>query len=223
MDRVISVLDYSVLTANAVLPSRRTPARSPSATPRSPARNWRAPPGWIGETSAALLECYVPLETQELLTRHLEDKPDQSVVVIHDRGGSLVPWEVLHFGNRCPAIEAGLSRRFMASSPAVRARSNLPPNAIASRSARGGSLPAICSLPSRKASSCRAVRGSRVQRGSRCSSSRLSKANILGQAVDRRVRHSALCRPCRFRRRRSRPERGALPRRHADWPGLCAL
>jgi CHAT domain len=125
----IAALDYSVLTANfgptIETHSRTVTKRDTEVAGAKLAGTTRMD----GEISAALLECYVPLETQELLTRHLEDKPDQSVVVIHDRGGSVVPWELLRFGNRYPAIEAGLSRRFMASSPAVRARSNLPQNA----------------------------------------------------------------------------------------------
>ena len=127
--RDVSVLDYSVLTASYG-PTIETHTRTVTKRDTELAGSKLAGATRIDHgISAALLECYVPLETQELLARHLEDKPDQSVVVIHDRGGSLVPWEVLHFGNRCPAIEAGLSRRFLASSPAVRARSNLPPNA----------------------------------------------------------------------------------------------
>jgi CHAT domain-containing protein len=34
------------------------------------------------------------------------------LVVVHDRDASRVPWETLHVGESCPALDAGLSRRY---------------------------------------------------------------------------------------------------------------
>jgi CHAT domain-containing protein len=123
-----SVLDYSVLTADG--PTIETHARTITKRDTQIAGERLLRARTIDQDiGAALRELYMPMETQRLVTRHLENHPDQSVVVIHDKGSSVIPWEVLHFGNYCPAIEAGLSRRFMSSSPGIRARSNLPPNA----------------------------------------------------------------------------------------------
>ena len=124
-----SALDYCVLTADFG-PTIQTFTRT-----ITPADSQAAGKALAGATKidqklgTALLQYYMPPETQELVARHLEHEPDRHVVIIHDKGSSPIPWEVLHFGNCCPAIEAGLSRRFMSSSRMVRARSNLPATA----------------------------------------------------------------------------------------------
>ncbi len=78
------------------------------------------------ELGAALISYYMPDETHRLIQRQLELEPDQPVVVLHDKASSTIPWEAFHFGSCCPAVKAGLSRRFLSSNPGTRARSNLP-------------------------------------------------------------------------------------------------
>ena len=121
-----SVLDYSVLTADFG-PTIQTFTRTITAADSQAAGRALDRATKIDQQlGTELLQYYMPRETQELIARHLEHERDRHVVVIHDKGSSPIPWEVLHFGKCCPAIEAGLSRRFMSSSRMARARSNLP-------------------------------------------------------------------------------------------------
>jgi pimeloyl-ACP methyl ester carboxylesterase len=46
----------------------------------------------------------------------LADMRTRSLVVLHDRDASQVPWELLHDGNAFPALERGLSRRYASES-----------------------------------------------------------------------------------------------------------
>lgn len=49
----------------------------------------------------------------------LQPSRKHHLTVIHDRESSLIPWEVLRFGSWTPALDAGLSRRYLAEDVAV--------------------------------------------------------------------------------------------------------
>jgi pimeloyl-ACP methyl ester carboxylesterase len=49
----------------------------------------------------------------------LADMRRRPLVVVHDRDASRVPWETLHVGESCPALDAGLSRRYTSESLTV--------------------------------------------------------------------------------------------------------
>ena len=122
-------IDYTVLTADSSA-TIETHTRTITMRDREIAGERLARAKKIDEAlGAALIKYYMPVETQQLIARQLEQEPNQPVVVIHDKTSSIIPWEALHFGGCCPAVRAGLSRRFLASNPGIRARSNLPPGA----------------------------------------------------------------------------------------------
>jgi hypothetical protein len=75
----------------------------------------------------ALTDYYLPPSTRNLMVDYLDQEPNRHVVVIHDGGASVVPWEVLHFGKHCPAITAGMSRKYVLPTSRAGGRSNLPP------------------------------------------------------------------------------------------------
>ncbi|MGI8605375.1 MAG: CHAT domain-containing protein [Verrucomicrobiales bacterium] len=49
----------------------------------------------------------------------LEGSASQHLVIIHDAEASRIPWETLHIGGRAPALEAGMSRRYIAANMSV--------------------------------------------------------------------------------------------------------
>jgi hypothetical protein len=49
----------------------------------------------------------------------IEGSPGQHLVVVHDAEASRIPWETLRFGERTPALEAGVSRRYLAANMSV--------------------------------------------------------------------------------------------------------
>jgi pSer/pThr/pTyr-binding forkhead associated (FHA) protein len=59
----------------------------------------------------SLARAYVPPAMQQLIGRSIE-KPTAHLVIIHDRASSTIPWEVFYFQNRCPALDAGVSRLY---------------------------------------------------------------------------------------------------------------
>lgn len=120
-------IDYTVLTADSSA-TIETHTRTITMRDREIAGERLARAKKIDEElGAALIKYYMPVETQQLIMRQLEEETDRPVVVIHDKTSSIIPWEALHFGSCCPAVRAGLSRRFLSSNPGIRARSNLPP------------------------------------------------------------------------------------------------
>lgn len=53
------------------------------------------------------------------VSAQLKPSRKHHLTVIHDRESSLIPWEVLRFGGWTPALDAGLSRRYLAENVAV--------------------------------------------------------------------------------------------------------
>ena len=49
----------------------------------------------------------------------LEGSPGQHLVIVHDSDASRIPWETLHIGDAAPALDAGLSRRYIAANMSV--------------------------------------------------------------------------------------------------------
>lgn len=49
----------------------------------------------------------------------LEGSPGQHLVVAHDADASRIPWETLHLGKRAPALDGGVSRRYIAANMSV--------------------------------------------------------------------------------------------------------
>lgn len=82
------------------------------------------------ELGRGLAAIYVPEKTREIMRGQLEARPDQHVVVIHDQGSSGIPWEVLYFGEKCPAIGGGISRKYILPAQPAGGRSNLPPRTV---------------------------------------------------------------------------------------------
>jgi CHAT domain-containing protein len=125
-----SVLEYSVLTADLDAAIERhehtiTQRQREEAGARlDSARQIDA------ELGRALADFYLPPKTRELMKSRLEKEPDRHVVIIHDSGSSFVPWEVLYYGDKCPAIEAGVSRKFVLDAPRAGGRSNLPSQTV---------------------------------------------------------------------------------------------
>jgi len=119
-------IDYTVLTADSSA-TIETHTRTITMHDRKIAGEKLARAKTIDEElGAALIKYYMPVETQQLILHQLDQEPDRPVVVLHDKSSSTIPWEALHFGSCCPAVRAGLSRRFLSSNPGSRARSNLP-------------------------------------------------------------------------------------------------
>ena len=49
----------------------------------------------------------------------LKGSPGQHLVVVHDADASRIPWETLHFDGRAPALDRGISRRYIAANMSV--------------------------------------------------------------------------------------------------------
>jgi len=62
-------------------------------------------------TGTSLASVYVPPAMQDLICRSLE-KPTAHLVIIHDQASSTIPWEAFYFKDRCPALDAGVSRLY---------------------------------------------------------------------------------------------------------------
>lgn len=76
-------------------------------------------------------DTYLPAKTRQLIEDGVCQNDGCPLVVIHDVRGSVIPWEVMHFGARCPALDAGVSRLYRAEANEVLiARSNLPASAL---------------------------------------------------------------------------------------------
>lgn len=124
-----STLEYCVLTADmdaAIEPEehRITKARQDEAGALLSKSKFID--GALGQ---GLASYYVPPKTIAIMQQQLAKRSDCHVVVIHDRGSSFIPWEVLHFGDSCPAVGAGLSRKYLLPAQRVGGRSNVPPQA----------------------------------------------------------------------------------------------
>jgi hypothetical protein len=120
-----SVLEYCVLTADldaSIAPHehRITPASQQEAG--KILEKARTIDAQLGQGLAAY---YVPEATRDIMRQQLERRPDAHVVVIHDQGSAFIPWEVLHFGERCPAMGAGLSRKYLLPAQRLGGRSNV--------------------------------------------------------------------------------------------------
>jgi len=63
------------------------------------------------ETGSSLVSVYLPDAMRDLICRSLE-KPTAHLVIIHDQASSTIPWEAFYFKERCPALEAGVSRLY---------------------------------------------------------------------------------------------------------------
>jgi pSer/pThr/pTyr-binding forkhead associated (FHA) protein/lysophospholipase L1-like esterase len=57
-----------------------------------------------------LAELFIPQEIRTALGTSICDEGSH-LVVVHDSGSSNIPWEALYFGDRCAALESGVSRK----------------------------------------------------------------------------------------------------------------
>lgn len=122
-----SVLEYCVLTADldaAIEPHEHRITQERQAEAGALLDKAKLIDARLGQGLAAY---YVPQKTQEIMLQQLTKRPDSHLVVIHDRGSSFIPWEVLHYGDKCPAMGAGVSRKYLLPTQPVGGRSNVPP------------------------------------------------------------------------------------------------
>lgn len=124
-----SLLEYCVLTADldaAIEPHEHRITRASQDEAGKLLEKSRLIDAQLGQGLAAY---YIPQATRGLMKTQLERRPDSHVVVIHDQGSAFIPWEVLHFGEKCPAMGAGLSRKYLLQAQRLGGRSNVPPQA----------------------------------------------------------------------------------------------
>jgi hypothetical protein len=66
-------------------------------------------------SGSSLASLYVPAAMRDLICCSLE-KATAHLVIVHDQASSTIPWEAFYFGDRCPALEVGLSRLYRVAS-----------------------------------------------------------------------------------------------------------
>ena len=122
--------DYSVLTADAGAAIQRFAHIVTQESGHEAGHRLAVAKTIDSDLGQALAKYYVSEPVRDIIETHLAKQPDTHVVVIHDRGSSHIPWEVLHFGDHCPAIEAGMSRKFVTPANRAGGRSNLPSRSL---------------------------------------------------------------------------------------------